>query len=491
MTGAFGPERTVMSNDTTSRDRARVPTGPEGVEWAGLIGRFATEDTVRVLERLRERHGPTVRIRPPVGDDDRILLTEPEHVEHVLERNRQNYPKADVYREELAEAFGSGLLTAEGERWARQNRTIAPMFQPRQIHRFGDLVLREADAMVDRWLEEDGPIDLLSETERVTLLIIGKAMFSEDLESRAAEIGEALDALRAGFQQRAGQLPSLPGWVPTPTVRWAYDALEFLDETVYELIKERRGQAGAYDDLLSRLLLAEDEETGRRMDDEQVRDEVMTFLLAGHETTAAALAWTWILLAEHPAVHRHLYEHVADSPLAAPEVSFNPSLLGELGCAKRVVQESMRLYPTVPVFARKAVETDVVGDVRVPAGTEVLLSQFLTHRDGRYWDDPEQFDPSRFADDDRSEAADGASGANRGNDERPRYAYFPFGGGPRACIGRSFALLEAQLILGRAVSRCRLELDAPASAADVGLNSAVTMTPEPEPEMTVYRRRDV
>lgn len=462
-----------MANDAT-HDRALVPTGPTGTEWAGLIGRFATDDTVRVLEHLRERHGPTVRIRPPFGDEGRILLTKPEHIEHVLEQNRRNYPKADVYREELAEAFGTGLLTAGGEQWARQNRTIAPMFQPTQIHRFGDLVLDEADAMVDRWLQTEGPIDLLAETERVTLLIIGKAMFSEDLESRAAEIGEALDALRAGFQQRAGQFASLPGWLPTPTVRRAYDALEFLDDTVYELIEARRGRAEEYDDLLSRLLLAEDEETGQQLDDEQVRDEVMTFLLAGHETTAAALAWTWILLAEHPSVHRRLYEHVTDTPLAAPDVSFDPELLGELDYTKQVVQEAMRLYPTVPVFARKAEETDIVGDVRIPEGTEILLSQYITHRDSRYWDDPERFDPTRFA----------------GDDDRPRYAYFPFGGGPRACIGRSFALLEAQLILGRAVSRCRLEFASPASADEIGVNSAVTMTPEPEPEMTVYRRRE-
>lgn len=444
-----------------------TPPGPSGLERVTLVGRYATEDPVEVLARLRDRHGPTVSLDRPGRDGQSILVTDPDHVERVLETNRTNYRKADVYREELSEAFGEGLLTSEGDQWASQNRTIAPLFQPNKIHRFADLILTETDAMVDGWLDSDTTVDLLSATQRVTLIIIGKAIFSEDLEDRADDIGEALAALRAGFRQQTGGAISPPDWLPTRTRRRANRALEFLDETVYDIIEDRRGAPADHDDLLSRLLAATDEETGERLDDEQVRDQVLTFLLAGHETTATALGWTWLLLSSHPEIHRRLAEEVGTSPLGEPGVGFEPALLEPLETLERVVKESMRLYPPVPVFARQARESDVLGDYRVPAGTEVLLSQYLTHRDPRHWAEPERFHPDRWREEDRH-----------------RYAFYPFGGGPRTCTGMSFAMLEAQLVLGRAVARCRVDLADP-SFDQIGVNSAVTMTPEPQPQVTV------
>lgn len=463
-----------MSEESTARGTR--PPGPSGLEWLGLAGRFGREDLVYVLERVRDRHGPTARLSLPGDGRETVLVTDPVHVERVLEGNRTNYRKAAIYREELSEVFGDGLLTSEGELWRRQNRTIAPMFTHTAVERFGDLILAEADAMVDRWLERaaaNEPIDLLAETERATLLVIGKALFSEDMADRAPEMGRALAALRASFKQRTEGLVNPPSWLPTRTSRRADRAREYLDETVHELIAARRASAETPDDLLSRLLAAEDAETGERMADEQVRDEVVTFLLAGHETTAAALAWTWYLLARHPAVHRRLYEHVADSPLGAADPSFAPEMLAELGYVGQVVREGMRLYPPVPHFAREAVEADRLGEYRVPEGARVLLSQYLTQRDPRLWEDPSAFDPSRFA-----------PGWDEG---RPRYSYYPFGGGPRTCTGRAFALLEAQLILGRAVARCRLELAGPRDR-ELGVSSAVTMTPDPHPRMDVHPR---
>lgn len=456
-----------MSNETI---RSKPP-GPSGLERVSLVRRLATDDPMEVLSWLRDRHGPTFTLDRPGTEGQSVVVSDPDHVEYVLEGNRLNYPKADVYQEDLGEAFGNGLLTSEGDTWAQQNRMIAPMFQPNRIHQFADRILTETDAMVDRWLAAEGPVDLLEATQRVTLIIIGKAMFSEDLGDRADDIGDALAALRAGFRQQSGGVLTPPDWLPTRTGYRAERALDVLDETVYDIIDARRGEAEAEDDLLSRLLLATDEETGEQLDDEQIRDQVMTFLLAGHETTATALGWTWLLLSEHPEIHRRLAREVRESPFGDEELTFDPDLLGALDLLERVVQESMRLYPPVPVFARKARETDTIGAYSIPAGTEILVSQYLTHRDPRHWADPGTFDPTRDFDGDRH-----------------RYAYYPFGGGPRTCTGLSFAMLEAQLVLGRAVARCRVEL-ADQSFDRIGINSAVTMTPEPRPTVVVYPRQ--
>lgn len=461
-----------MSNtaDTTAADRV-TPPGPTALQRAVLAGRFARSDLVEVFEHLRDRFGRTVWLDLPGDDAATLLVSDPAHVEQILETKQRQYPKADIYQESLGEVFGEGLLTAEGDHWASQNRLIAPVFQPESVHAVGDLIIAETDAMLERWRDRD-EVDLLAEMERVTLLIIGKAMFSTDMAEHATEMGAALAALRARFRQVNSGIVSLPEWVPTRTARRSERGRAYLDETVYDLIEKRRGRAEEYDDLLSRLLLAEDEETGRRMDDEQVRDEVVTFLLAGHETTAAALTWTWWLLSRHPEAHRRVAATVAESTLADPDPTFDPSLMEDLSVVERTLNEGMRLYPPVPFIGRKAAEDDTLGRYHVPEGVRVVVSQYLTHRDPGVWDAPDRFDPDRFR-----------------ADDRPRYAFYPFGGGSRSCIGRLFATMEGVLILSRAVASCRLELAAPDPAETLGMNSAVTMTPETKPRMTPHWRR--
>ncbi|QLD88200.1 cytochrome P450 [Natronomonas salina] len=451
-------------------DSSSIPT-PSNAGLLKHVARIVSTDTAPMLEELREQYGRIVRIQMPTDDAATYLLADPTYVQQVLESNQANYRKAEIYRDELGKIFGRGLLTSEGDHWSRQHRLIRPMFTSDSVQSFTELIAEQTDAMCDRWQEHADrgePIQLLPEMERVTLRIIGKAMFSTDMEGHAEDIAESLQVLRREFQRQTNRIrPTVPEWVPTPHNQQVKAARDQLNTVVYGLIEDRRGQADEYDDLLSALMAAREDETGERMDDEQIRDELMTFLLAGHETTAAALTWTWYLLVRNPEIHESLHASV-DGHAGSEQGS--PALGGDdPSYAKQCVQEAMRIYPPVPVFVREARKPDIIGGYEIPSGSEVLLSQYVVHRDPEYWEAPTEYRPERFT---PGAAAD-----------RPAYSYFPFGGGPRMCIGRQFALLEAQMVLSRAVEQYRLELDSP--AVEPGVDSAVTMVPDEPLEMQV------
>ncbi|RXK50396.1 cytochrome P450 [Halorientalis pallida] len=321
--------------------------------------------------------------------------------------------------------------------------------------------------MLDRWASRD-EIDLLEQMERVTLSIIGTAMFSADVERHAADIRAALQVLRRGFQREVGVVPTFPEWIPSPHNRRMQGAIDDIDAVVHELIDARRGRADEYDDLLSKLLTARTDE-GARMDDEQIRDELVTVLLAGHETTAAALTWTWYLLANNPGVHERLHDHAADAD-PTETVGSSAGAADDASFVKQCVQEAMRIYPPVPVITREAIDPDEIDGYEIPAGAEVVLSQFVVHRDPDLWEDPLAYRPERFAPGER--------------EAQPTYSFFPFGGGQRICIGRLFALAEAQLILARVVSEVRLTLRSPTHDTPA-VDSAVTMVPDEPVEMAV------
>ncbi|MFC5973064.1 cytochrome P450 [Halomarina salina] len=449
----------------------RDPPGPERWNWLSLARQFLSADTTETLAMLREDYGDVVKV---YFDGEAYVVSNPTYVQHVLEANQGNYAKADVYDEELGEVFGQGLLTAEPATWQRQQELIRPMFMPATIRTFADLVAEETRAMLDRWKEyadRGEPIDLLSETERVTLLIIGKAMFSEDMADEADRMQEALHVFRDEFKRQTRSVgPTLPRWVPTPHNRQMEEALDYLNGFVYDLIEKRRGREDEFDDLLTMLLQARTDDD-ERMADEQIRDEIVTFLLAGHETTATALAWTWYLLAHHPEQHRRLHDAALDAPWLDGD-SPDPTRFEEGPFVKQCVQEGMRIYPPVPAFSRQAIDSDRLGPYQVDPGTELIMSQFLVHRDPSIWDDPLDYRPDRFDGD---------------GPDCPRYGYFPFGGGARMCIGREFSLLEARIILGMAVRDVKLELESPDyhHYDDIGRDSAVTMTPAERIEMRV------
>jgi cytochrome P450 len=302
---------------------------------------------------------------------------------------------------------------------------------------------------------------------RLTLGVVGKTLFSTDISGEASELGRAMTEALEYVTFRTRRPFALPPRVPTPRSRRFHAAMRTFDQIVYGLIADRRRAAAPREDLLSVLLAARDGETGEALSDREIRDEVVTFLTAGHETTAVALSWTWYLLSRHPEAARRVRAELADVLRGqTPTVEHLP----RLEYTKRVIEEVMRLYPPAWAVERSAVGDDELGGYPIPAGSAVDLSPYVTHRHPAFWENPEGFDPDRFT----PERAAG----------RPRFAYFPFGGGPRHCIGSEFAMLEAQLVVAMVAQRYRLEL-VPGYRAEP--DSTIVLRPRPGVVMTLRK----
>ena len=410
----------------------------KGHPLVGVLPRFRRDALATLLDAVRE-HGDAVRI--DLGPQRITLLSNPDHVRHVLQQNPGNYVKG---YDKLRALLGNGLVLNEGESWLKQRRLMQPAFHRKRIARFAEVVTSETEEMLGRWDTRPPagpPIDVAREMTLLTQGIIVKTMFGSDVGSEGEKIARAFDVALSGINLRF-LLPLWFGRLPIPANRRFERALATLDEAVHRIIRERRRETqGEADDLLSMLMEARDEETGEGMSDRQLRDEVMTVYLAGHETTAMALSWLWYLLSKNPESARKVREEVVD---VAGDSALGVDDLPKLAYTKMVVDETFRLYPSAWLLSRKAIRDDQVGPYRIPAGSMLFLSPFVTHRRPDLWANPEGFDPERFA--------PGRDGA------KPRYAYFPFGGGPRQCIGNNFALMEATLIVASVARRCRLDL---------------------------------
>ncbi len=414
--------------------------GPRGLERIRSAVRMSSRDgLLPELERAARVHGDVVRFALPHAQA--LLLNEPEAVRHVLLENARNYVKGPQL-EELRPVVGKGLLTSEGDFWLRQRRLAQPAFHHGRVGGLAQTMVACTGAELGGWeahAKQGRAFDVSAAMNALTLEIVGRTLFSVSLTGDAADVGDAVVNVLRRVADRACALVKLPRAVPTPSqlhFRWA---LSRLKRVVDGIITQRRS-GPEREDLLGMLLAARDDD-GRPMTDRQLRDEAMTLLLAGHETTANALSWTFLLLSRFPAVERRLAQEVRavtrGRPLAAEDVM-------KLGYARQVLQESMRLYPPAWLLARAALGEDEVGGYRVPKGAMVLVSPYLLHRHPRHWENPEGFDPDRFAPE-RAAA-------------RARFVYLPFGGGPRVCIGNEFALMEAVIILASVVQRYRLEL---------------------------------
>jgi cytochrome P450 len=434
----------VATADKLRRAGAPPAPGPKGHFLFG-VGREATTDPVPFYMRMRREYGDVVRMRGLPGYFWH-LVSHPAGVEHVLQRNQQNYPKGELFNKPLSLLVGQGLLTSEGEFWRRQRRLAQPAFHRQRIHAFGQTMTAATERMLERWraYERDGrDFDLAAETTRLTLQIAGLTLCGVDLSAEASRVGSALRVAFEHLNYRMIYPWALPEVIPTARNRRFLRARRLLDEVVYDIIRERRRQNADTGDLLSMLLLARDEETGEGMSDEQLRDEVMTILIAGHETGAAALAWAWVLLARHADVEERLRGELARVLGGrTPTVADLPAL----PYTKMVFDEVLRLYPPAWALLREAREEDEIGGYRIPARTPVTVIPYVTHRHPEFWDEPEKFDPARFTPERVA--------------ERPKFAYFPFGGGSRQCIGNSFALMEAQLVLATVAQHFRPRLAA-------------------------------
>jgi cytochrome P450 len=418
------------------------------------------KDPMRMLMQSFREHGDVVRFT--FGPMVAHLVSSPDGAQQVLAENNKNYGKQTRGFKNLRYVLGNGLLTAEGDFWKRQRRIAQPGFHRQKIAGFARTMVRAAEATAERLEAKRGQtLDVSAEMARLTLRIVGETLLGHDPSDAADEVGSAVSYLLHIANVRTSRVIDLPPILPTKENRLFRKAKGTLDESVLRIIHERRKNPGDRGDLLSMLMEAKDAETFESMDDQQLRDEAMTIFLAGHETTAMALTFTMLCLARSPPVLRELREE-----LAATLNGRSPTMedLPKLRFNKMVVQEAMRLYPPAWVITRSVNEADQIGGYDIPAGSLVFISPYVTHRHPRYWDDPEGFDPRRF----EREPAKGA--------------YYPFGAGPRQCIGSAFAMMEAELVLATLAQRVRLEL---APGAPVELDPSITLRPKNGLLMTV------
>jgi cytochrome P450 len=392
---------------------------------------------------MQRDYGDVVRYR--LGPFLTHLVSHPDGVRHVLQDHVKNYTKDHFSYRMLKPIGGNGLLLSQGSFWLRQRRLAQPAFHRQRIAAMGAQMVAAAGRTLQRFEEASAqgrPVRMLEEMSQLTLEVVGEALLGASVGEKAQVVARSFHTLSEQVTARFRSLNLLPPVLPTRGDRAFRAARGALLGTVDALVAERRREgAGDRGDLLSMFMLAVDEETGEQMNDAQLRDEVVTMLVAGHETTATTLSWVWGLLEQNPGAEARLHAELAQVLGGrAPTVEDVP----RLAYTRQVVEEAMRLYPPVYVFSRAVAEEDVIGGFRIPRGSAVDISAYVTHRRPDLWERPEAFLPERFA----PEAA--AS--------RPRYAYFPFSGGPRQCIGNGFAMLEAQLLLATLAQRFRPRL---------------------------------
>jgi cytochrome P450 len=418
---------------------------------------------IRTYERVMREHGDVVKlvVGPPGVRFDLYCVFHPDGVKAVLAGSREGYSKGNRFYRQIAQSFGWGLLTSEGELWRRQRRLVQPLFTRRQIAAYAELMAEEAAAVAGRWdraTRNGWSVDANAEMVGLALRVVGRAIFGDDVARAGAVLDSAFPVLNRHTFRRAMSPLAPPASWPTPDNRRAARARRALYEVVDELIAHRQRAGADGEDLLSRLLLARDPDTGEAMDLQQVRDEALIFLLAGHETTSTALTFTLHLLGRHPSEQQLVLDEL-DAVLdgRSPTLDDAPALER----TAMAIKEAMRLYPPAYALGRLSVTENEVGGYSIPAGAYVVVSQFATHRHPQFWDDAEAFDPARF-----TPEREGA---------RHSHAYFPFGGGPRACIGSHFAMLEATMAVALLLQRFRISSD----QEDVPLDTeGITLRPK-------------
>jgi cytochrome P450 len=431
----------------------------------GSSRRYA-RDPFRFLSACEEAYGDVVQF--DLGPLDTYLLTDPADVERVLVSEADQFRKPDFQSDALGDLLGKGLLLSEGQTWREQRQLANPAFDMRRLRGFADDIVDHNDDLLADWTDGE-TVNVELDMTQVTLAVIVDLMLGTDLNDRRVRtIREALVPLGARFEPDPVRFAA-PQWLPMPGDSEYQSAVETMEGVIDDIVTERRGTHGdpesdeGPDDLLSILLRAQ--ERGEQSD-RQIRDEVMTMLLAGHDTTALTLTYTWYLLSQHPEAERRVHAEIeavlgGDRPTMADVAEFD--------YLERVIDEAMRLYPPVYTMFREPKQTAELGGYRIPEGSAIMLSQWAMHRSERYWDRPDTFDPDRWTRD----------------ADRPRFTYFPFGGGPRHCIGKHLAKLEAKLILARTAQQYRFEYT---REGEPDLLPSLTMHPRDGMPMRVRER---
>ncbi|MBI1282244.1 MAG: cytochrome P450 [Anaerolineaceae bacterium] len=437
-----------------------LPPGPQAprnfFQLLQLMRKFET-DMLGYVSRSFKQYGGIWKIE--AGGEIQYMISEPDLIQEITVKQADKFHKSPDYIDDkrgLARFLGTGLLTNDGEFWKRQRKLVAPAFHTKRIEAYAQTMVDSTKAMLDRW-HGQSTLDIDDEMMRVTLQIVVKTLFNVDISAEAERIGDAMTALQQMVGNNSIVEKLLPLWIPTPQRRRSKKAVDDLDEIIYGLIADWKKEGKDNGDLLSMLMLTRDDE-GNGMSDKQVRDEAVTLFLAGHDTTANTLNWTWYLLAQNPEVEAKLH-HEIDTVLGGNL----PTLadLRRLPYSEMVIKESMRLFPPAYFFGRVAIDDVQLGNFYAPKGTGIGISSYTVHRDPRWWDAPETFRPERFSPE---------------NAEHIRkYSYIPFGAGPRVCIGNSFAMMEAHLMLVMIAQRYQLRLSA---GQEVKIDPLLTMKPK-------------
>lgn len=420
----------------------RTAPGPEGhVLWGSTLD--LQRDPLQFLTSSLHKYGDIVRLRF-IGNVACHLFNHPDAVEHVLRANFQNYPKGNFALKITRLVTGEGLAASDDEDWLIKRRVLQPAFHRPRLAQLATVMSSAAEAMATDWsrLADTGePYDIAAEMMRVTLRIVGEALFGIDISQAEDQIGQAMTAVVSYSGYRLTHPLALPEAFPTARNLQYRRAVQTLDRVVLDIIQQRRLTGAEHTDLLSMLMQTRDEETGEGMTPEQLRAEVKTLMISGHETTAVALSWTWYLLSQHPEVEANLWAELS-AVLGGRTPTFAD--LPNLPYTKMVLEEAIRLRPPAWITVRTARNDDTFNGFHIPAGSLIGLSPYVVHRHPAFWEQPETFDPERFS--------------PQRSAGRHKYAYIAFSGGPRLCIGSAFAMMEAQLVLATLAQHYRLEL---------------------------------
>jgi cytochrome P450 len=443
------------------------PPGPRRKPIVGHLLEFR-RDPIGFLQRSAREHGDIVHLQ--LGPQAIYFFNHPEHIKDVLVTNNRNFVKSRGL--EMAKKFlGEGLLTSEGEFHRRQRRMAQPAFHRQRINGYATVMAEYSARRRKQW-QSGETLDVSQEMMGLTLAIVGKTLFDADVEAEAKEIGAALTDIMRLFERITTPFAWLLEKLPLPSNYRFQKAKQRLDATIYRIINERRASGVDRGDLLSMLLMSQDDEgDGTGMSDRQVRDEAMTLFLAGHETTANALTWTWYLLSQNPEVEARLHDEIdtvlGDRLPTADDVA-------RLRYTEMVFAEAMRLYPPAWAIGRRALNDYQIDRYTIPARAIVLMSPYVMHHDARYYPEPDRFDPERWT--------------MAAREARPKFSYFPFGGGPRVCIGEPFAWMEGVLLIATLAQEWRMRL---APEQRIAMQPMITLRPKFGMRMQLERRKEI
>lgn len=416
---------------TSQTKKLSPPPSPKEKHWLFGSGYILRNNAHEVVPQLIKKYGEIISLSLPFTRI--VIAAKPEYARYVLVDNNKNYRKSLAY-DMIKLLLGNGLLTSEGDFWRKQRRLAQPAFHKQKLADLTAMMVRKAQDEVERIkpkAESGEYFDVAPDMTNLTLDIISEAIFSNGVDDKAELVSQQITLLNQMATEKLNAPIRLPASIPTPTNMKERKSIKILDDIIYGIIEERRKSGVSKSDLLSMLLDARDEDTGEGMDQKQLRDEIMTIFIAGNETTANAMAWILYLLSQNPEAEEKMIKEIDEKLDAGTELNFQ-NVLG-FQYVRQVIDEAMRLYPPAWVVGRRNYEDDEIGGYRIIKNTNVLVPIMYFHRSEKYWDEPLKFKPERFAPELRNNI--------------DRYVYFPFGGGPRLCIGNNFAIMEMQIIL--------------------------------------------